>query len=68
MNITVIGRGRVGGGLARLWEAAGHKVRTLGRDGGDASDADVVVAVPGSLIGEALHGVIGLNYRAIWSS
>ncbi|MFE4415685.1 dinucleotide-binding protein [Streptomyces sp. NPDC056821] len=62
MNITVIGRGRVGGGLARLWEIAGHKVRTLGRDGGDASDANVVVvAVPGSLIGEALRGVTGLN-------
>lgn len=62
MNITVIGRGHVGGGLARLWEKAGHEVRTLGRDGGDASDADVVVvAVPGNLIAEALSGVTGLN-------
>jgi predicted dinucleotide-binding enzyme len=62
MNITVIGRGHVGGGLARLWEKAGHEVRTLGRDGGDASDADVVVvAVPGNLIAEALRGVTGLN-------
>ncbi|MGW1214392.1 dinucleotide-binding protein [Streptomyces sp. NPDC002499] len=62
MNITVIGRGHVGGGLARLWEKAGHQVRTLGRDGGDASDADVVVvAVPGTLIAEALRGVTGLD-------
>ncbi|GGU11700.1 dinucleotide-binding protein [Actinomadura citrea] len=62
MNITVIGRGRVGGGLARLWEKAGHQVRTLGRDGGDASDADVVVvAVPGDTIAEALRRVTGLN-------
>ncbi|GAA3970606.1 dinucleotide-binding protein [Actinomadura viridis] len=62
MNITVIGRGRVGGGLARLWEKAGHQVRTLGRDGGDASDADVVVvAVPGDTIAEALRRVAGLN-------
>ena len=59
MNITVIGRGRVGGGLARMWEKAGHEVRTLGRDGGAASDADVVVvAVPGNSIGEALQGVM----------
>ncbi|MEU6192078.1 dinucleotide-binding protein [Streptomyces sp. NPDC047061] len=62
MNITVIGRGRVGGGLARLWARAGHEVRTLGRDGGDASDTVVVVvAVPDHLIGTALHGVTGLN-------
>ncbi|MGW3423060.1 dinucleotide-binding protein [Streptomyces phaeochromogenes] len=62
MNITVIGRGRVGGGLARMWEKAGHQVRALGREGGDASDADVVVvSVPGHSIGEALQNVTGLN-------
>jgi predicted dinucleotide-binding enzyme len=33
MNITVIGRGNVGGGLARFWRAAGHEVQELGRDG-----------------------------------
>jgi predicted dinucleotide-binding enzyme len=38
MNITVIGRGNVGGGLARRWERAGHTVTQLGRDG-DAADA-----------------------------
>lgn len=62
MNITVIGRGRVGGGLARMWQKAGHQVTTLGREGGDASGADVVVvAVPGKAITEALGRVTGLN-------
>ncbi|MGK5550129.1 hypothetical protein ACSNOI_00810 [Actinomadura kijaniata] len=61
MNITVIGRGRLGGGLAGLWRTAGHHVTELGRQGGDASAADViVVAVPGPAIGEALDGVAGL--------
>src|SRR5215475_14382131 len=36
MKITVIGRGNVGGGLARRWREAGHEVEELGRDGGDA--------------------------------
>jgi predicted dinucleotide-binding enzyme len=62
MRITVIGRGNVGGGLARRWRAAGHDVQELGRDGGDASDADVVVvAVPGTEIGNALARVTGLH-------
>lgn len=62
MNITTIGRGNIGGGLARLWERAGHKVTTLGREGGDASDADVVlVAVPSGSISEALGNVSGLD-------
>jgi predicted dinucleotide-binding enzyme len=61
MNITVIGRGNMGGGLARLWQQAGHDVTTLGRDGGDASGADViVVAVPGGAIAEALAKVDGI--------
>ncbi|MFH5880581.1 hypothetical protein [Arthrobacter sp. NA-172] len=61
MKITIIGRGRVGGGLAQLWGAAGHQVTGLGRDGGDASGADVVaVAVPGQLIEQALAGTTGL--------
>ncbi len=47
MKITTIGRGNIGGGLARLWEQAGHDVTTLGSDGGDVSNADaVLVAVP----------------------
>src|SRR5438094_9930937 len=62
MKITVIGRGNVGGGLARRWREAGHDVDELGRDGGDASGADVVlVAVPGSEIANALGKVTGLR-------
>ncbi|MBV8064123.1 MAG: dinucleotide-binding protein [Actinobacteria bacterium] len=62
MNITVIGRGHVGGGLAQLWRTAGHDVQELGRDGGDASDADaIVVAVPWAQIGDALGKVQGIE-------
>jgi predicted dinucleotide-binding enzyme len=61
MNITTIGRGNIGGGLARLWEQAGHTVTTLGHEGGDASDADVVlVAVPSGSLGDALSSVTGI--------
>jgi predicted dinucleotide-binding enzyme len=62
VNITTIGRGNIGGGLARLWELAGHNVTTLGREGGDAADADaVLVAVPSGSISEALAKVTGLE-------
>jgi predicted dinucleotide-binding enzyme len=62
MKITVIGRGNVGGGLARRWRDAGHEVEELGRDGGDASTADaVLVAVPGPEIANALGKVAGLQ-------
>jgi predicted dinucleotide-binding enzyme len=62
MRITVIGRGNVGGGLARRWRDAGHDVQELGRDGGDASGADVLlVAVPGLEIANALDGVTGIQ-------
>ena len=62
MRIAVIGRGNVGGGLARLWREAGHEVQELGRDGGDASDADVLlVAVPGQEIANALGNVTGIE-------
>jgi 8-hydroxy-5-deazaflavin:NADPH oxidoreductase len=62
MNITTIGRGNIGGGLARLWEQAGHAVTTLGQDGGDAVGADVVlVAVPSGSISGALDKVSGLE-------
>ncbi|WP_433781661.1 NADPH-dependent F420 reductase [Actinomycetospora sp. CA-101289] len=61
MKIVTIGRGRIGGGLARLWREAGHDVDELGRDGGDVSDADVVlVAVPGDQVSPALSKVTGL--------
>jgi 8-hydroxy-5-deazaflavin:NADPH oxidoreductase len=62
MNITTIGRGTIGGGLGRFWEEAGHKVTPFGRDGGDATDADVVlVAVPSGSISEALGKMTGLE-------
>jgi predicted dinucleotide-binding enzyme len=61
VNIFVIGRGNVGGGLTRRWERAGHAVTAVGRDGGDATDADVVVvAVPSGQIADALDKVVGL--------
>ncbi|MDP9259470.1 MAG: dinucleotide-binding protein [Actinomycetota bacterium] len=60
MKIVVVGRGNVGGGLARLWTNAGHDATAFGRDGGDASDADVVVvAVPAGSIADALSRVTG---------
>jgi predicted dinucleotide-binding enzyme len=62
MKITVIGRGNVGGGLAARWRKAGHDVQELGRDGGDASDADVLlVAVPSGEITNALERVSGVE-------
>jgi 8-hydroxy-5-deazaflavin:NADPH oxidoreductase len=66
MKITTIGRGNIGGGLADRWERAGHTVTRLGREGGDASDADVVlVAVPGGSIAEALGKVSGLDGKVV---
>jgi 8-hydroxy-5-deazaflavin:NADPH oxidoreductase len=62
MKIVTIGRGNIGGGLGRLWRNAGHDVTELGRDGGDASDADVIlVAVPSSEIANALRSVSGIE-------
>ena len=66
MNITVIGRGNVGGGLAARWRKAGHEVQELGRDGGDASAADaVLVAVPSGAIPDALGKVSGLDGKVV---
>ena len=66
MNITTIGRGNIGGGLAARWRKAGHEVQELGKDGGDASNADVVlVAVPSGVIGEALGKVSGLEEKVV---
>ena len=62
MKIAVIGKGNVGGGLAKLWRVAGHDVTEIGRDGGDATDADVLlVAVPAPAIAEALAAVSGIE-------
>jgi 8-hydroxy-5-deazaflavin:NADPH oxidoreductase len=66
MKITTIGRGTLGGTLARLWTSAGHEVTELGRDGGDAAGADVVLlAVPSSVVADALAGVTGLGDQVI---
>ena len=66
MNVTVIGRGNVGGGLAARWRNAGHEVQELGRDGGDASNADVVlVAVPSGSIADALAKVSGVEGQVV---
>jgi len=62
MKITTIGKGNIGGGLAKFWRAAGHEVQELGRDGGDAADADVIlVAVPSGSIADALGKVSGVE-------
>jgi 8-hydroxy-5-deazaflavin:NADPH oxidoreductase len=62
MKIVTVGRGNIGGGLARFWREAGHDVTELGREGGDASDSEVVlVAVPSGAILEALGKVTGVQ-------
>ena len=66
MQVAVIGRGSVGGGLANLWESAGHEVTRIGREGGDVSDAEaVVVAVPGGATAEALDNVHGIEGKTV---
>jgi 8-hydroxy-5-deazaflavin:NADPH oxidoreductase len=66
MQLAVIGRGNVGGGLADLWEEAGHDVTRIGREGGDVSDAEaVLVAVPGSAIAETLDRVQGIEGKTV---
>ena len=66
MKVAVVGRGNVGGGLANLWENAGHEVTRIGREGGDVSDAEaVVVAVPGGAIAEALNNVQGIEGKTV---
>jgi 8-hydroxy-5-deazaflavin:NADPH oxidoreductase len=61
LDIAVIGRGKVGGGLADRWERAGHTLTRIGREGGDVSNADVVlVAVPSGTIADALGKVSGI--------
>lgn len=65
MNITVIGRGNIGGGLADLWEGAGHQVIRLGRAGGDAAGSEaVLLAVPGAAVA-ALSSVAGLEGKTV---
>ena len=60
MKIAAIGRGNVGGGLAKLWRDAGHEVQEVGRDGGDVSGADaLLVALPSDAIQDAFTKVTG---------
>jgi 8-hydroxy-5-deazaflavin:NADPH oxidoreductase len=66
VKITIIGRGNVGGALQRLLSANGHEVDGLGRDGGDAAGADVVIlAVPGGAVEDALRGVSGVDGKIL---
>jgi predicted dinucleotide-binding enzyme len=66
MKITVVGRGNVGGGLGDLWEQASHEVKGIGSEGGDVSDAEVVVvAVPGGMIAEALNNVRDMDGKMV---
>ena len=49
MKIAVVGKGNVGGGLADLWEKAGHDVQRIGTEGGDVSHPEaVLIAIPGA--------------------
>ena len=66
MKVAVVGRGNIGGGLADLWEKAGHQVTRIGREGGDVSDLEaVLVAVPGGVIAEALDRVQGIEGKTV---
>jgi 8-hydroxy-5-deazaflavin:NADPH oxidoreductase len=62
MKVAVIGRGNVGGGLAKLWEAAGHDVTALGHEGGDVAGSEaILLACPSRAIEDALEGVEGIG-------
>jgi len=66
MKIAVVGRGNVGGGLADLWEKAGHEVQRIGREGGDVSDAEaVLIAIPGRQVAGAFKTVKGLDGKTV---
>ena len=66
MRIATIGRGNVGGGLADLWDKAGHEVERIGSDGGDVSDAEaVLLAVPSGAIDDVLGRVSGLAGKTL---
>jgi 8-hydroxy-5-deazaflavin:NADPH oxidoreductase len=66
MKIAVVGKGNVGGGLAALWERAGHEVTRLGRGGGDVSAVEVVVlAVPGDAVPDAVETLLGVEGKTV---
>lgn len=66
MRIAVYGTGNVGGGLADLWERKGHQVSRIGREGGDVSQAEVIVlAIPGDKLSEALDKLKGIQGKTV---
>jgi 8-hydroxy-5-deazaflavin:NADPH oxidoreductase len=66
MKIAVVGKGNVGGGLADLWEKAGHEVTRIGSEGGDVSDAEaVLLAVPGGAVADALDKAQGIEGKTV---
>jgi predicted dinucleotide-binding enzyme len=66
VKITVVGKGNVGGGLADLWEKAGHEVQRIGSEGGEVSGADVVLlAIPGAAVPGVFESVSGLNGKTV---
>lgn len=66
MKVAVFGKGHVGGGLADLWERAGHKVKRMGREGGDVSDVDVVlISVPGNAVSGAVGKLKGIKGKTV---
>jgi 8-hydroxy-5-deazaflavin:NADPH oxidoreductase len=66
MKVAVVGKGNVGGGLADLWEGAGHDVTRIGSDGGDVSDADaVLIAVPGGAVADVFGTVSGWEGKTV---
>lgn len=66
MKIAVVGKGNVGGGLADLWEKAGHDVQRIGSAGGDVSDAEaVLIAIPGPAVPAMFDTVTGLDGKTV---
>jgi 8-hydroxy-5-deazaflavin:NADPH oxidoreductase len=66
MKLAVVGKGNVGGGLADLWEKAGHDVQRIGSEGGDVSGADaVLIAIPGPKVADAFQTVHGLEGKTV---
>lgn len=68
MKIGVIGKGNVGGGLAKRWAEAGHDVRAAGRD--DVAEAAahgevVVLAVPAAAVDDALASAGSLDAKIL---
>jgi predicted dinucleotide-binding enzyme len=66
VKIAVVGKGNVGGGLANLWEKAGHELQRIGSEGGDVSDAEaVLIACPGPAVPGVFDTVSGLDGKTV---